>query len=304
MTDETRRRPGVGSPGVEQANSTPLIGTEDSPEDRQGAEVVQVVEVVTILDATTAEALAEQITEQTENLNVEAGKLVDLIAEALHGKAWVALGYGSWSELCEAKRWEFNPRTSTDRAALAAMLRSNGMSFREIGKLVGASTGTIRNDLSGVQNCTPAEVTGADGKTYSARRPAVADVAADLDGDELAEYPYLEHLGPDALREALRCVELIRASSDEARPFREDILHKWATDPRRDDPRSIGPLQLFKEQDDRVRFAVDTIKEWQYALERVEAARHSPEYVLVLAEVATRDADLAEVVAREFPHVR
>jgi SAM-dependent methyltransferase len=144
-------------------------------------------ELVDILDKDSAFILTKRITRQTAKVNSEAGHLVELIADALKGKAWVALGYGSWGDLVDAQGWEFTPRTSTDRAALAQVLRESGMSYRAIGKLVGASKSQIERDVEGiVPNGTPDEVVGTDGKSYPALRP-VADVAADLAGDELHE---------------------------------------------------------------------------------------------------------------------
>lgn len=141
-------------------------------------------EVVDILDKDSAFILAKRITRQAAKVNSEAGHLVELIADALKGKAWVALGYGSWGDLVDAQGWEFTPRTSTDRAALAQVFRESGMSYRAIGKLVGSNDRTVRRDLAGAANAAPAEVTGTDGKTYPALQP-VADLADDLAGDEL-----------------------------------------------------------------------------------------------------------------------
>lgn len=141
-------------------------------------------EVVDILDKYSAFILAKRITRQAAKVNSEAGHLVELIADALKGKAWVALGYGSWGDLVDAQGWEFTPRTSTDRAALAQVFRESGMSYRAIGKLVGSNDRTVRRDLAGAANAAPAEVTGTDGKTYPALQP-VADLADDLAGDEL-----------------------------------------------------------------------------------------------------------------------
>lgn len=145
-------------------------------------------EVVDILDKDSAFILAKRITRQAAKVNSEAGHLVELIADALKGKAWVALGYGSWGDMVDAQGWEFTPRTSTDRAALAQVFRESGMSYRAIGKLVGASKSQIERDVEGIvpNGTMPQSVHTTDGRTYPASRP-VADVAADLAGDELHE---------------------------------------------------------------------------------------------------------------------
>ncbi len=59
------------------------------------------------------------------------------------------------------------------RGALCGELRGRGLSLRRIAELVGMSLGTVAADLSGVQNHTPGEVLGRDGKLYRPSRPAV-----------------------------------------------------------------------------------------------------------------------------------
>lgn len=58
--------------------------------------------------------------------------------------------------------------------------------------------------------------------------------------------------------------------------------------------------QLEKERNERVRSAVDAATQFGRAVERLEAARHSPEYPLVLSSL---DGDLAKRIQKEFPHV-
>ena len=138
-------------------------------------------EVVDLLDAGQALALVKKIGGQLDRVNVETGSLVELVADALKGKAWVSLGYGSWVEMVEALRWEFRPATTTDRAALSLALRESGMSLRAIGKVVGANHQTVANDLSKNRHLPetgqvnePEQVHATDGKTYPATRPPLA----------------------------------------------------------------------------------------------------------------------------------
>ena len=56
-------------------------------------------EVVDILDTREAKRLCSAIDKQNKRVDAESGKLIELIADALHGKAWVALKLGSWAEL-------------------------------------------------------------------------------------------------------------------------------------------------------------------------------------------------------------
>lgn len=135
-------------------------------------------EVVDLLDAGQALALVKKIGGQLDRVNVETGSLVELVADALKGKAWVSLGYGSWVEMVEALRWEFRPATTTDRAALSLALRESGMSLRAIGKVVGASKSTVERDLDQLSHLGqldgPEQVHTTDGKTYPATRPPLA----------------------------------------------------------------------------------------------------------------------------------
>ena len=61
------------------------------------------------------------------------------------------------------------------RREIVAALREQGHSLRAIAGAVGASVGTVHADAerSGVQDRTPAEVTGQDGKRYPAKRPTI-----------------------------------------------------------------------------------------------------------------------------------
>lgn len=62
-------------------------------------------------------------------------------------------------------------------------------------------------------------------------------------------------------------------------------------------------LQLIREQDDRIRSAVDAFDQWMAARERRDAVRYSPEYQIVLANIASRDPDLAKLLRERFPQV-
>lgn len=95
----------------------------------------------------------------------------DAMAEAYEHRDWVTLGYPDWDTYCEK---EFTERKlklkgeARERAVLS--LRNAGMSIRAIGSALGVSPNTVQSDLS--QTDTPAAITGADGKTYPATKPA------------------------------------------------------------------------------------------------------------------------------------
>jgi hypothetical protein len=69
------------------------------------------------------------------------------------------------------------PYTPEQRQQAAAMMRAEGMSYRQIAERLKVDKQTVANDLkaSGVENSTPDPppvVTGRDGKQYPASRPA------------------------------------------------------------------------------------------------------------------------------------
>lgn len=159
------------------------------------------VQVVDVLEADAALDLVGRITAQNRRVNVEAGALVELVAEALKGRAWIPLGYGSWDELVTEMGWEFRPATTEDRAELVRSMRESGMSLRAIGRTVGTSKSQVERDLaSTVPNGTVGPVTGVNGKTYQPTRPPAEAV------DDLEMGPHADRLfpgEPDAIVEEL-----------------------------------------------------------------------------------------------------
>lgn len=131
------------------------------------------------------------------------------IIDAYQARDWETLGYDSWASYVEA---EFVGATRLrlpreDRRELVSTLRNAGLSTRAIASATGASKGTVDNDIkagaqnwapddgsdSRAQSATPGErafppVTGLDGKSYAASKPAVTDLispgdVAELNGD-------------------------------------------------------------------------------------------------------------------------
>lgn len=117
------------------------------------------------------------------------------------GRAWIALGFESWDDLCEKHashlrmmRW---PRE--ERQEIVASLRESGLSIRAIAATGIASKQTVERDLAGVMNhdtspdpapvdapwtpdiapvpepepapVAPRPITGIDGKTYTPPAP-------------------------------------------------------------------------------------------------------------------------------------
>jgi transcriptional regulator with XRE-family HTH domain len=122
------------------------------------------------------------------------------IVAAYQGRAWVALHYASWDEMCDVEFEGARLRVPREtRAEQVRSLREAGMSTRSIASALGVSVGTAHADLAGVQDRTPAPVTGQDGKQYAATRPRSEPTEPDLTtpeaiaaAREIAEVPYAE----------------------------------------------------------------------------------------------------------------
>lgn len=91
------------------------------------------------------------------------------VVRAYEGRAWLALGYGSWDELCDAELDGAHLRLPREeRQEVVASLRDSGMSTRAIAAATGVSVGTVHADLAGT--CSELNTsTGVDGKSYPAK---------------------------------------------------------------------------------------------------------------------------------------
>lgn len=94
------------------------------------------------------------------------------VSAAYAQRDWVALGYADWQAYVDGEYGAERLRLSPEhRAKAVAELRLAGMSQRAIGTALGVDAATVNRDLRGVADATPAEIQGADGKTYAATRP-------------------------------------------------------------------------------------------------------------------------------------
>ena len=113
----------------------------------------------------------ERARELVDSIRVDVDGIRDRLLELYQGRGWLALGFGTWGELCEA---EFGsvavgrllPRS--ERRELVQILTGGGMSTRAIGKAMGIHDSTVVRDR-GAASAAPGAVVGLDGKAYQPR---------------------------------------------------------------------------------------------------------------------------------------
>lgn len=115
----------------------------------------------------------------TDRIKAKMGDLMSEIIKAHIGRAWIALGYESWTAYVKG---EFNyaplslPRA--ERKAVTAVLRGQGFSTRAIAAVEGVDQKTVVNDLnSGGEISPPEEISS----------PESEPLDVEVDEDELAE---------------------------------------------------------------------------------------------------------------------
>lgn len=116
----------------------------------------------------------------TDKIRAGLEGIYQLIIEAYQGKAWTALGYGTWDEYI---RREFGNQPLRppleDREEVVQSLRSSGMSTRAIASATELSPRTVRRSLTPspgafapLESTPPSTITGQDGKEYSSSTPS------------------------------------------------------------------------------------------------------------------------------------
>lgn len=98
----------------------------------------------------------EQARDVTDRIRTALGVTWELVVEAWTGRAWAALGYGTWDSYIAAEFGSARLRLpAEERREVVVSLRDAGMSTRAIAAAAGVSPGTVRNDLAGGQLCPP-----------------------------------------------------------------------------------------------------------------------------------------------------
>lgn len=110
---------------------------------------------------------------RAERIRAGILSLTDLqadIAAAYQAQDWTTLGYNTWEDYITGEYGGQMPRLDkASRRELVVNLRGEGLSTRALAVATGQSQANVRNDLTdaGEQKCSPAPVTGRDGKTYT-----------------------------------------------------------------------------------------------------------------------------------------
>ena len=195
-------------------------------------------EVVSDLSADAARDL-------TEKIATGIGMVWQLVRSAYEGRAWIALGYGSWDDYCGQEfagaRIQL-PRE--ERQEVVGSLRDAGLSIRAIAAATGTSVGTVHADLGpGVQNRTPDDgptepdiappkTTGTDGKSYRRTADPDADHQAKKQAEREAEV--LRKVAADmAAEDGASTAENAKIRSALARLLELDPATTGCTDPER-----------------------------------------------------------------------
>lgn len=99
---------------------------------------------------------------------------VDVVA-LYQGRAWIALGYASWNDLCEAEFAGTRFRLpAAERAEVIGQMREAGMSTRAIASAVGVTHTTVRREVSTGTFVPVDTVHSLDGRVMPARATRVS----------------------------------------------------------------------------------------------------------------------------------
>lgn len=103
------------------------------------------------------------------------------------------------------------------RAEVAAYLRERGHSTTAIAEALNVSDETIRRDLSGSTHVEPERVTGRDGKSYPARRPAIVTARNEAEAERAQDALALATPGAGRVLDVKRIERIAREAAAELR---------------------------------------------------------------------------------------
>ena len=182
----------------------------------------------------------------TDLTHDEARTLVDNVRQSLEqvrddilrlwsGRGWIALGYASWDELCDA---EFRVRLQLqDRQAVTRELSDSGMSNRGIASAVGVDEHTVRRDLRLTEHelrdlqdtlDLVAAEEAKDAWMYARSDPGAAIAApgdtSRVTGKDGRSYPRTHPVGPQLTRPRVRSdQQTLEAAWDTVEPIQNAV---------------------------------------------------------------------------------
>lgn len=172
-------------------------------------------------------------------------------------RAWVALGYASWDELCDT---EFGVRMAlprNERREVVNELRREGMSTRAIGSALGVHGTTVVGDLKATAEKSavdePETVTSLDGRQRPASFPPRTPPAPAVPvppAVPLDRYPELQHYADRPEKAATLAAALDGYDDDERAVRREALAATIAAEQRNGGPVSYLQRDLDIEKAD------------------------------------------------------
>lgn len=148
--------------------------------------------------------------------------LLPIIKAAYTARDWEHFGFDTWASYVASFGQLRLPRY--ERTAAAIELREEGLSQRAIAEVLNVDPMTVNRDLSGVENATPEQITGLDGKTYKAAGAHVSRGPSDTDWYTPPEIV-------EAARRVMGGIDLDPASSVAAnRMLKVDAIYTEADD--------------------------------------------------------------------------
>jgi hypothetical protein len=124
-------------------------------------------------DSATPAGRKVEASDRAQRIREGMGELAALMRLAVERKDHEALSYDTWADYIEG---EFGEQRLPARRELVALLRAEGMSTRQIAEDTGLSQSAVQRSLPSTESVTdsvePERVTGRDGRSRPARRPA------------------------------------------------------------------------------------------------------------------------------------
>lgn len=201
------------------------------------------------LDHASARELTGRIVRLVDAVRESIDGIGALVTEAYGRRAWQSLGYDSWDAYCRTELGTDRLRLTVDeRRGVVAEMRSSAMPTRAIGAAIGASEGTVRNDLATAQDYAvdqPERVLSLDGRSRPATPAPTTSRRSPPPPAPPLRTPEQDNAETTCAAIGLALINLTGADLPE---WRASIRHAWAIG-------SIGatPLQRDRVTPDNMR---------------------------------------------------